>query len=156
MTSQNESYAGFWIRAVALLIDFIIIKVCFALIDRFYYLLYVTVGLGAKMEFIFYYADYAMIAVSFIAYWLYFAKMESSTTQGTLGKMFFGIIVTDLNGQRISFKTASIRFFGKIISTVILLIGFFMAAFSPKKQALHDIIAGTYLVKRGKYTKVPV
>ncbi|KJS65552.1 MAG: hypothetical protein JL50_17585 [Peptococcaceae bacterium BICA1-7] len=148
-------YAGFWIRAVALLIDFIVIRVCFALVERFYYLIFVSVGLGANMEYIFYYADYALIAVSIIVYWLYFAKMESSSTQGTLGKMFFGIVVTDLNGQRISFKTASIRFFSKLISAVILLIGFFMAGFTPKKQALHDIIARCYLVRKGKYTKIP-
>jgi uncharacterized RDD family membrane protein YckC len=79
--------------------------------------------------------------------WLYFALLESSAKQGTLGKMALGIKVTDLDGNRISFGRATGRFFAKIISGVILMIGFIMAAFTAKKQALHDIIASTLVVK---------
>ena len=79
--------------------------------------------------------------------WLYFALLESSPKQATLGKMALGIKVTDLDGNRISFGRATGRFFAKIISGVILMIGYIMAAFTAKKQALHDIIASTLVIK---------
>ena len=79
--------------------------------------------------------------------WLYFALLESSAKQGTLGKMALGIRVTDLDGNRISFGRATGRYFAKFISAIILYIGFIMAAFTAKKQALHDIIASTLVIK---------
>ena len=79
--------------------------------------------------------------------WLYSALMESSATQGTLGKMALGIIVTDMNGDRITFGKATGRFFGKIISSLILCIGFLMIAFTDRKRGLHDMIASTLVVK---------
>ena len=62
--------------------------------------------------------------------------------------MALGIIVTDLNGNPISFGKANGRYWGKIISTLILLIGYIMAAFTEKKQALHDMMAGTLVIKK--------
>jgi len=80
--------------------------------------------------------------------WLYFALMESSSKQGTLGKMALGIKVTDLSGNAISFGRATVRHFGKILSTIILLAGYLMVAFTAKKQGLHDMIAGCLVVKK--------
>lgn len=80
--------------------------------------------------------------------WLYFTLFESSSKQATLGKMAMGIIVTDLNGNRISFGKANGRYWSKIVSFLILYIGFIMAGFTEKKQALHDIIAKCLIVKR--------
>lgn len=112
-------YAGFWTRFIAALIDLIILLLFGAITDyRF----------------------------GFILHWLYFALLESSSKQATLGKMAIGIIVTDLNNNRISFGKATIRHFSKILSLVIFFIGFFMAGFTKKKQALHDIIADTLVV----------
>jgi len=89
-------------------------------------------------------------------YWLnltgglfYFALMESSPYQATLGKMALGIKVTDYAGRRISFARAVGRYLGKIISSIILGIGYLLAGFSAKKQALHDMIAGTLVVSAG-------
>ena len=73
--------------------------------------------------------------------------MESSSRQATVGKMALGLKVTDLEGRRISFARASGRHFAKYISGMILLIGYIMAGFTERKQALHDMIAGT-LVQR--------
>lgn len=78
--------------------------------------------------------------------WLYWAGLEASPLQGTLGKRAFGLMVTDLAGGRISFGRASGRYFGKIFSVMLFYIGFFMAAFTAKKQALHDLMAGTLVV----------
>ena len=75
--------------------------------------------------------------------WLYEAIMESSTKQATVGKMIFNMKVTDLQGQRISFARASGRHFAKYLSALTIFIGYIMAGFSEKKQALHDMIAGT-------------
>lgn len=78
--------------------------------------------------------------------WLYHALMESSAKQATIGKILLKIRVTDLNGQRISFGRATVRHFSKIISTWTLLIGFLMAGWTKKKQALHDKIAGCIVI----------
>lgn len=83
-----------------------------------------------------------------IILWLYYAIMESSPKQATLGKMVLQISVTDNKGNRISFGRATVRFFAKIISILILLIGFIMIAFTKKKQGLHDIIADTLVVAK--------
>lgn len=74
--------------------------------------------------------------------------MENSATQGTLGKLALGIKVTDLNGRRIGFGRATGRHFGKFISTLTLLIGYIMVAFTQKKQGLHDMMAGCLVVNR--------
>ena len=84
-----------------------------------------------------------------MVWWLYFALMESSPHQGTLGKLALGLKVTDLNGDGpISFGRATGRHFSKILSVVILGIGFIMAGFTARKQALHDLIAGCLVLRR--------
>jgi uncharacterized RDD family membrane protein YckC len=65
-----------------------------------------------------------------------------------LGKKALGLEVTDLQGRRISFARATGRFFGRIISGLILAIGFIMAGFTERKQALHDILAGCLVIRR--------
>lgn len=79
--------------------------------------------------------------------WLYYALQESSAAQATLGKRALGLRVTDLEGRRISFARATGRFFAKIPSALFLMIGFLMQPFTAKKQALHDILAGTLVLK---------
>lgn len=89
----------------------------------------------------------ASFLISFVAQWLYFALLESSKMQATVGKLAIGLIVTDLNGQRISFGRATGRYFAKILSGLILLIGYIMVAFTQRKQGLHDMIANTLVYK---------
>ena len=79
--------------------------------------------------------------------WIYEASMESSSKQATVGKMALGLKVTDEGGRRISFARASARYFGKILSRMTLFIGYIMAGFTARKQALHDMIAGTLVVR---------
>jgi uncharacterized RDD family membrane protein YckC len=80
--------------------------------------------------------------------WLYYAIMESSSKQATLGKMACGLYVTNLQGKRIGFGQASGRYFGMIISTLTLFIGFLMCAWTEKKQCLHDMMAGCLVLKK--------
>ena len=88
----------------------------------------------------------ALSLISIAAYWLYYALLESSPSRATLGKMALGIVVTDLQGGRISFGRATGRHFAKYLSSLILMIGYLMAGFTRQKQALHDILAGTLVV----------
>ena len=158
---QPVKYAGFWLRFVAILIDGIIISfVKWIIISP----LLIVLGIGATHQsFDFedecspdFFANIAMIIGAFMvtgliimaATWLYYALMESSKHQATIGKLALGLKVTDMNGQRISFARATGRYFGKIISGMILLIGYIMAGFTEKKQALHDIMANCLVVKR--------
>jgi len=87
--------------------------------------------------------------LSLVAGWLYFSLCESSSWQGTVGKKVLGLRVTDINGHRIGFGKATGRYFGKILSGLILGVGFIMIAFSEQKQGLHDMLAGTLVVKGG-------
>ena len=78
---------------------------------------------------------------------LYYAFMESSRFQATLGKVVMGIKVTDQNGHRLDFAKALLRNLSKIISGIVLGIGYLMIVFDDKKQGLHDKIADTYVVR---------
>ena len=152
-------YAGFWLRVVAYIIDSIVLGVIFGVL---FLIGIAIVGVGSlhtmvrgmdsgdagpPVAFIL-----MLIFVSFlglIASWLYHAYLESSPNQGTLGKMALGLIVTDLQGRRISFGHATGRFFAKIITSLIPLgIGYMMAGFTEKKQALHDMIAATLVLRK--------
>lgn len=92
------------------------------------------------------YSTFIVIAVAIS--WLYYALMESSSRQATLGKLAAGIKVTDMNGNRISFLNATGRYFAKILSGLMFGIGYVMIIFTEKKQGLHDIIAGTLVIRK--------
>jgi len=81
--------------------------------------------------------------------WLYFALMESSGRQATVGKAVLSLYATDLAGRPLGFGHATGRYFAKIISGLIPFgIGYIMAGFTEKKQALHDMIAGTLVLRK--------
>lgn len=88
-----------------------------------------------------------MELASIVVFWLYWSLLESSGAQATLGKRLLGLKVTDLANRRITFGRATGRFFGKILSGLTFTVGFMMAGFTEKKQALHDIVAGTLVVR---------
>jgi uncharacterized RDD family membrane protein YckC len=136
------SYAGFWWRAAALLIDAIIIWTGAFVID--FVIGVVTAAQGMQGEAATAFAN----LVNTIGVWLYMALQESSAKQATVGKRCCRVFVTDLNGQRLSFGRATARHFSKIISSVVLLIGYMMAGWTRRKQALHDIIAGCLVWRR--------
>jgi len=128
------NYAGFWIRFAAYFIDAVILFV-------------VNLGLSFVL-----FTDYSAFAPNMASQGLslvlgiaYFCAMESSGRQATLGKMAVGIKVGNSLGEQITFTNALGRYFAKILSGLILLIGFMMAGWDPKKQALHDKLAKTYV-----------
>jgi uncharacterized RDD family membrane protein YckC len=149
------AYAGFWLRLVAFLIDLIVLYFVGTIITLPFI---ASMGLRGIMRghmpmspeelmplmgaFI------RLILIRTVLNWLYYALLESSAWQATLGKKALGLEVTDLEGRRISFGRATGRFFAKMISALILWIGFIMAGFTEKKQALHDMIAGTLVIRK--------
>ena len=121
-----SEYSGFWKRLAAWVIDTIIVHAVTGM------LIVGTFGVG-------------VIAV-FLLPWVYEAFLQSSEWQATVGKRVLGLVVSDLKGERISFMRATGRHFAKYISAFLLGIGFIMAAFTARKQALHDMIADTLVV----------
>src|ERR1700682_5724788 len=146
---SRVGYGCFWIRVVAAIIDAIILRVVVAPVG----MIFGGLGMAGMMSGIphrglrFLGSGITIILLIFGS-WLYEAFMESSSYQATLGKMIFGMKVTDLNGNRISFERATGRHFAKWLSTMILGIGYIMVGFTDRKQGLHDLLAGT-LVRRG-------
>jgi len=142
VTATAVSYAGFWKRFAAYLIDAIIFVAVITIIGFIFGMgLFFKTGVAGAFVFLLY-------LVSFILMWLYYALMESSKLQATVGKMAMGIKVTNMNGGRISFANATGRFFARWISVIVLYIGFIIIAFTEKKQGLHDIIASTLVVEK--------
>ena len=141
-------YGGFWIRVVAAIIDAIILRLVVAPVG----MIFGGLGMAGMMSGI-PHAGLGIlgggitIILLIFGSWLYEAFMESSSYQATLGKMIFGMKVTDLSGNRISFERATGRHFAKWLSAMILGIGYIMVGFTERKQGLHDLLAGT-LVRR--------
>ncbi|HKW61216.1 MAG TPA: RDD family protein [Candidatus Acidoferrum sp.] len=158
--APRVEYGGFWLRFLAYLIDgaVILIGICVVAIP----LVFLT-GLGAYLSQINPEEDWnengawVIVAVIFllataslVITWLYHALMECSEWQATVGKKVLGLVVTDMEGRRVSFWRATGRHFAKIVTNMIpLLIGYIMAGFTDKKQALHDLIAGCLILQRG-------
>jgi len=156
----NVTYAGFWLRFVAYVLDSLIIG--FAVMVLFVPFFFLMGGVSiletlprGRVERVdpaqfmaFLTLALTLFALSSVAKWLYFAYLESGEKQATWGKQALGIYVTDLAGQRITFGRATGRFFGKIVSGLIPLgIGFIMAGFTERRQALHDMIASTLVLR---------
>jgi len=80
--------------------------------------------------------------------WAYYAIMESSPAQGTLGKIALGLTVTNTHAEPVGFFRASFRYWLRSLSTLILGVGWLMVAFTPRKQGLHDMLAGTLVLRR--------
>ena len=153
-TPAPVTYAGFWKRFAARLIDQLLMGVV-AIIFVIPLLMMLGLGIGNISD-----GDFDMnlfvaflgIIVLFACFllviqWLYYALMESKKG-ATVGKMALGISVTDMDGNRISFGRATARYFAKIISGLTLGVGFLMAGFTQQKQALHDIIAGCLVINK--------
>jgi uncharacterized RDD family membrane protein YckC len=154
------AYAGFWLRFVAYLIDVVISGIAFVIL---LIPLFVLTGAGAALSrigsgenisddvaaflgigFIF-----GFFGIVFLVSWLYYALSESSSWQATPGKKMLNLRVTDMTGEPISFGRASGRFFARIITHMIpLAIGYILAGFTEKKQAIHDMIASCLVLRK--------
>jgi uncharacterized RDD family membrane protein YckC len=130
LRTDEVRYAGFWIRVAASLVDSLILIMASYMLQR-------MIGAGAL-------AALADLVVG----WLYYTYFESSSFQGTIGKVLFGLAVTNDRLERIGFGRANGRYFAKILSTIPLGIGFLMVGWTRRKQGLHDLVASTFVIRR--------
>lgn len=139
-------FAGFWKRAVASLFDTMILAAALTAVLLVLGAILRIAGLaGSEIGLVL--KVFAPILV-LVSAWAYYTCMESSPWGATVGKSAMGIHVTGTSGQNLSFGRANARYWAKTISAVILFIGFIMAAFTEKKQALHDMLARTIVLAR--------
>jgi uncharacterized RDD family membrane protein YckC len=135
--ATQVAHAGFWYRAAAAVIDG-------ALLAGVGLLIASCVRMLAP-------DDLQALAnigpVSIVLAWAYFALLESSPAQGTAGKMALGLRVCDVHGDPITFWRASLRHVLKGLSTLLLFSGWLLPMFTPRKQALHDLLAGTVVLR---------
>lgn len=132
-TPQQLRYAGFWLRLLAYIIDAVVLgAITYPLAHAL-----TSMGIGGVSS------NTLSIAIS----WMYFAVFESSDWMATPGKKVLGLIVTDEQGMKISVGRATRRYLAKILSFLILGIGFLMIAFTERKQGLHDKIFHTLVFR---------
>ncbi|MFJ7747281.1 RDD family protein [Peribacillus sp. NPDC097295] len=156
---EKKEYAGFWIRFGANIIDGIIIGIPSGILMTIVNLFWIgsmssvqedmydpTYGGGGEI-FAFMGGTLITVFLSVLISFFYYTLLHSSKWQGTIGKKLLNIKVVDLNGKRIGFGKASGRYFATILSGIIFYIGYIMAGFTERKQALHDMVAGTLVIK---------
>ncbi len=141
LSDKKEVYASFWERLAAAFLDGLVLMV----INFFVSFLFEDDDYDIKFPA----TDFNVInpLIKIIVGWLYTALQECSPVRATLGKRAMGLQVTDLYGARISFLRATGRYFSKLLSALILFIGYFMMIWDDRKQTLHDKIAGTLVVR---------
>lgn len=141
-------YAGFWIRWVAVLLDgfiFVILIYLNVLLQ-----LILSGFIHEKNSSIFYLVGYLPIPIM-VVYYIFMTNKY----QATLGKMALGLKVVAEDGQRAELGKIVLReTVGKILSAITLGIGYIMAGFTQKKQALHDMVAGTVVVYKDPSKKM--
>lgn len=155
------TYAGFWLRFVAYLVDGFLSGLVFVVL---LIPLFLLTGVGGALSKLGSGEDlsddaaallgvgfvFGVVGIVLLVSWLYYAFSESSSWQATPGKKILNLYVTDLSGRPISFGRASGRFFAKMITGMIpLAIGYILAGFTEKKQAVHDMIASCLVLRRG-------
>ena len=145
-----SGFGGFWERFLAYCIDSAILTLGSVVVGFLgaFFIGFILALMGMEIEEMedFFVVLYYILA--FVLSWLYFTIMESSKLQSTLGKKICNLVVTDTSGNRITYARANARFWSKFISGAIFAVGYIMAAFTEKHQALHDMIAETLVVKK--------
>ena len=150
LPAGTVGYGGFWRRGLALLVDQLLVMVPLALLQQGLapgpmHAGPVAPGQGMALDY--QQAVSWWLAVELAVAWLYWAGLHSSPWQATPGKALLGMRVINREGQRITFVQATVRYLATLLSSALLLMGFVMAAFHPRKRTLHDILAGTLVVR---------
>lgn len=148
---MSESiHAGFWRRLVAAVLDQIILTVgralLYGILGLIVYAILYLFEIKDRHVLVFGIFGGCIFLLNIWLTWIYYAMMESSSLQGTLGKLALGIRVFHKTERRaLTYEEATVRYFAKILSRMTLLIGYILCAFSSKKQALHDFIGNSVL-----------
>jgi uncharacterized RDD family membrane protein YckC len=123
--------AGFWVRFGASLVDGILVGIVSVVLD----LVLKTAGSG----------------IGFLLTIAYYVYCEGSDRGQTIGKAALGIQVRSSGGGPLGYGRAFVRWVGRIISTIPLLLGYFWMLWDPNKQTWHDKLAGSVVVPHGIY-----
>jgi uncharacterized RDD family membrane protein YckC len=149
-------YGGFWLRFLAHLIDHVILGIVAA---PLFFILVLPVILrvandaernqepSPEMIIAILSSVFIYVVLAFVGQWLYEALLTSSSWQGTVGKRVLQLKVTDELGNRIGFGRATGRFFAKILSSMFFYVGFIMVGLADRKRGLHDMLAGTLVMR---------
>lgn len=151
VSGQDVVYAGFWKRYAAYFIDYILLTVVTLPLS----MIINVMGVSSGNEGVQVALTLVVMLLSMVISIGYYAGFHASRGGATLGKMAVGIKVVRGNGERISFLRAFCRYLATIISSLILMIGFIMAAFTERKQALHDMMCDTLVVDKWAFTEHP-
>lgn len=146
-TQPPPIYAGFWLRFAAALIDSLALSFPF---------LVVTLIATVAMKLLSAGKDYDTLLLLLAIWtpltallsWLYFALLESSPWQATIGKKALGLYVADIDGRRLTLSRATARTFAKLLSIITVGVGYILCAFTNKNQALHDIVTNCLVLRR--------
>ena len=151
----TPAYGGFWRRLAAMFLDGLLLNVvCFPISMMF--MIPMTTSMQAMRSEDYspenlaqFFGVYLMLAlVSTVLSWLYCALMMASARQATGGMMALDLIATDLQGRKLSFARASGRYFASIVTSFTIGIGYLLMLFTERRQTLHDLIAGTLIVRK--------
>ena len=147
LPGSRIAYAGFWMRLAAAVLDAAILGIV-GLAIALAVLAWAARGAGVDTRAL-------TAAIALVVGWLYFSLMESSPGGATFGKRAFRLqVLTAERMQRVSFLRATGRWAGRGVSSIVLAIGYLMQPFTARKQALHDLLAGTVVVARGQRPRV--
>jgi len=148
-------YAGFWRRCGAMILDGVLLNVV-----TFPMGMMAMIPMTSRMEamrdsdfspeqFASFMGLYFMIAgCGLLIAWLYSALMLASKRQATVGMMAIGLIATDVQGRPLSFARATGRYFATLVTSCTLGIGYLVMLFNQRRQTVHDLIAGTVIVRK--------
>ena len=144
------AFAGFWLRAFAYLVDMILVSLPFGLIGSFYPATFIKFPDAAASNPFTSLPQLTPVgfAIMGTAIWFYYTVFEASGWQATPGKRMMRIYVTDMYGQRLTLPHAAMRNLAKFISSLTFLVGYLIAGFTEKKQALHDLISSCLVLRR--------
>ena len=148
MLPPRPAFAGFWLRAVAYLIDTVLISLVFGLIASVYPATFIKYPDASTSVTSLPQLTPIAFAITMTANWLYYTFFEASIWQATPGKRALRLYVADSNGQRLTFARAAGRNAAKFISSLTFLVGYLVAGITEKKQALHDILASCLVLRR--------
>jgi len=150
--TNQPNYATFVQRALAFIIDFIILAIVGQIINAIFgvnsFAMMNTQDLSVIQDM--YKAMMPALGASTVLQAAYYTFMESSAKQGTIGKIALGLKVVDYNGNRITPVKAFLKYVGRIINGCTCMIGYLLPLFTEKKQALHDMIGGAVVLKEEK------
>ncbi|MDD3043404.1 MAG: RDD family protein [Methanosarcinaceae archaeon] len=134
---NSFDYAGFWIRLGARLIDSIIVYILFMALAE----LVPWLSQGETLTEMMYFS-----AVNLLVGILYYAGLEGSSMQASIGKQVFKLKVIDKTGKQLSMPKALLRSVTKEIG-IMFLVGGLMVGFTDKKRGLHDMVANTFVIR---------